>query len=450
MSRNLTNQELSSIATTITTEVKSGRRGWREYLTLWGEPHSLRETWNRKGIEMLIHRGMEAFEALTSHRLPWNLEKVGGWRDLSYRNHPRSGCRVVTPATPPNFAIKLAMGQGGISEQTATPIIVGESSDYVTQAARLSGFLREAGNFPALTRLIIRTTSVRGIGSPRTNLNLLEVALRWSPGAAERQTRKITARANEILAPMGMKVSYKGVAAALQSGPKAVGKAALYAAAVSLSGNPSFEGYKQARAWMARNCRNVSSVRVEADGIVSFGPGEPELTKMGYTVTHQTWEDVKPRRRVEGFLVCSPTGETYHALRGWSETLWSGYKFVTQSFATRAFREGLRAFSRRAHADREAARQETARQEALRVREQTMQYRMKGLALPGHRPCSVLVTRQDSLVAGNCIPGTDAYIRAKGLSSSWYARGDKLLADGGLAARAAIAVYLRVEAMTAN
>jgi hypothetical protein len=430
--RTLTNTAISITNAAITTEVLSGRQNWRSFVSLGKAPAPLGETWDRQGISMLIKDAMASFTARTGHQLPWNLDNQGSWRPFAWgRKHLRPEGRLIPQPTPRNAALEVAFmearGLTGLWEPVVVmipPTSYQDVPDPVEEAARLAGFIRHAADFPTLTRLIKKTTSARGVGSPRTTMDVASVARRWTPGAAERQLRKVMARANEILSPMGLSVSWQALGWVLEAGPKPVGKAALVAASATLRGG-SYGActYKDARNWMADNCRTIHSVEATEDGITSFGPAEPALEKGGFRVWKQTWNATKPSRREAGWLVTSPSNESYHALtpRNLTRYCQTLQAWVEVDPARAALEEAIRAFKQRRKAESEAG-------------------------LP--RNVTVLVTREDSWESGNCRPGTARFAADRGWDKRWYVPAEWLVRSGNrLAANAAKTAARKVRAI---
>ena len=425
--RNLINTTNAVNANAIVTEVMTGRQNWRSFVSLGREPALVGETWDRQGIFMLIKDAMASFKDRTGHELPWNLDNQGSWLPYAWgRKHLRPEPKVIRNPKIQNQALALALSDAvGMAPPSHMPEhpeeirVFSPSTDPVEEAARLAGFIRHAADFPTLVRLIKKTTSVRGVGSPYTTMDVAALARRWTPGAAERQLRKVMVRANEILAPMGLRVSWQALGWVLEAGPKPVGKAALVAASATLRGG-SYGActYKDARAWMVDNCRTIDSIESCEDGIESFGPAEPALEKGGFRVWKQTWNATKPFHREAGWLVTSPSNESYHALtprkaERYCATLQA---WVEVDPARAALEEAIRAFKQRRKAESEAG-------------------------LP--RGVTVLVTREDSWESGNCRPGTARFAADRGWDGRWYVPAEWLIRTGDRLATNAVKVAAR-------
>ena len=325
------------------TDYKVGRRSWRHDAA----PARVASgyTYTREGIERLVDSAIAEFTAETGIRLPYNASNWGPWV-----NAPHHGWRD-RPLT---------------------------GEDPVETAARFAGFLKAAPAFKTVLRALSKSTSQRGIHSPRTSANWVAIATRWSPGAAERQLRAVMARANQILSPFGRRVSWAALATTLERGPKPTGKAALVAAQLTLGGFSA--SYKDAREWMVEHSRTVKDRPAVFDALRSWG--HPVRTRMGIQIRKEVW-DVRHQRR-SGYLVISPLGEDCHIeQRELSRAaMWSDI-----------MRHAASTWRRRAQFSQD-------------------------LELP--KGVSILVSRRDSYEAGNCHPGTDAWIRERGWADRWY------------------------------
>lgn len=219
---------------------------------------------------------------------------------------------------------------------------------------RFAGWLRKLveAHTPALDRLISRTASHKGIGSKHNHIDLWRLAERWgSPEAANRGVFMVRRRANEILGPFGLKVSYIGLAAGMESSRR-IGKAAFVAAeqtarnrfravtGVSLNYGPRerFEGLKAVRGWRAMDAGKAAAAwigcRVSQGEFSSIREAQAQVAERliereddGIAVAVDRLSPVHIRHGLElrlvyspyycngeGWLVVNPTtGETYHA-----------------------------------------------------------------------------------------------------------------------------------------
>lgn len=114
--------------------------------------------------------------------------------------------------------------------------------EKVTAALRFAGWLRavaeaEASELKEVLRLLQKTQSDRGVRSPRTTVSLGQLVGKWhSPHELEKWLRHTKWRANQILAPYGVKVAMADLySVAEEKGNKRVGKGAFVAAARTLA-----------------------------------------------------------------------------------------------------------------------------------------------------------------------------------------------------------------------
>lgn len=394
----------------------TGRRNWRVDLRPAPDP-TRHPTWDRPGVEALVQAGADAFTAATGVPLPYNLAKEGEW---SFKSWPSEG--RIREVTEPRGAYQC---------------LPGTSAAMVAEAAKFGGFLRGISGDPMLVELVRRCTSPRGCGSPATTTRLNELAKRWTPGALSRQARQVRARANEILRPYGLRVSWRALGATLERGPRRTGKAAIWAAAHTLGWDAYQASYAEARNWLASVSRTPSHKARTDDGVTAFVDACRAQTINDVTVIPVWWgipaswgsnpnAGGLTHKREPGFL-CLRGTEAYHEPKNWSG--------CARDAARRAIYEwGQRYLARleRIAAKRAARAEKLAREERL-------------------RRVSVLVRRDDSYRAGHCRVGTDAFACEHGWANRWYVTDDELLATGdslaaNVAAVAQRAVLARMEA----
>lgn len=158
-------------------------------------------TWNRQGVQGLVDEAKAHFEKVSGVSLPYNLSTHGPWVGYSWRNR-----------------------------------LAEDKEEMVSYAARFAGWLKKAAELRGLVRLIARTTSTNGMNSPYTELDIYRLFDRFSsPHSAERKLWKVLHRANQILAPYGISVSYAGLAYAMSHGDRRTGKSARRAAEATVS-----------------------------------------------------------------------------------------------------------------------------------------------------------------------------------------------------------------------
>ena len=154
------------------------------------------KTWRRSGLEKLVNEAIREFQQESGVRLPYNLEGSAPYVEYSrYWNHR-------------NF------------QEVAIPVF------------RFYGWLKAASRFKLLIKFLQRNTSPNGMGSPCTVVDPFVVAKRHpSPGKLDCFLKSVRKRANQILKPYGLRVSWKSLAKVAEHGSTCrVGKAAIYAA----------------------------------------------------------------------------------------------------------------------------------------------------------------------------------------------------------------------------
>jgi len=304
---------------------------------------------------------IKEFEATTGISLPWNLNKVNEWGGISKIDesldfHPREGVQ-----------------------------------ELVRTCTQLAGWLRAAAKLPGVTRMLGRTQSPNGMGSPYTTVNLWDfVAKNPSPGRLERQLWKVRRRAQKILSAWegDYHPSWASIARALCV-TKSIGKAAVIVAVDTLTdirddnGNyRKIDNYKEAREILV-SVRSASfPVADNSDGVNARRKKEPTLSKLGCQVYRIRLTDQYGRYSLQ-WLVTSNSGRTYHSD-------WGG--------AREALQQALRAWRQ---------------QDNL----QAIDAELVGF-LNGDEGYTPLVYMKDSYDAGNCSVGTASWLRDRG----WYGR----------------------------
>jgi hypothetical protein len=232
------------------------------------------------------------------------------------------------------------------------------------------------------------------------------------------------ARANQVLSGFGLRVSWDAMGEVLESGPRRIGKASVLAAALTVAQYAGHRGltlparlftYREAREFMARargwrelldappgvqswvedhagdyacvadalQASRTSLVEDFTDGVVIYVDPTTETHVHGITVV-RGW-GTSPRSGSRRTYLVRGGGRTYH---------YPTYLTESPRDAVRdAVRDALKAWKRQRILDRECER------EFMEL-------------LPADR--SVLVSRQDSIRAGNCAAGTEAFALANG------------------------------------
>ncbi|NCC40899.1 MAG: hypothetical protein EOM21_15920 [Gammaproteobacteria bacterium] len=358
----------------------SGRADWREALRPAPMIFSS-ATWDRPGCEKLVADAKDAFTEATGIRLPYNLEVHGPWV-----NFPAEG-RIVEILGSENPRSSYTCREGTTDRMVGT-------------AARVSGWLKGAAKSRFLTKMLEKSTSHRGMFSPATSIDVYRLVDRYTPGAAERRGRAVKERADEILSPYGLKCSWRGVGSALTYGAKATGKAATTAAAVTLGFDAQRSSYKAARSFLASVSRTVSSREDDTDGVsvTLVGPDlevkfkvSRRIVRVGTATKYFGPTGNTGVRRLPGILLeCA--GRTFHSQGRWG---------ITDVQA--AVWEAENAWRQQRNFERVQRRRAAARRPDTRL----------------DRVC-VLVRVEDSLNAGNCRLGTEAFQREHRWGDRWY------------------------------
>lgn len=157
-----------------------------------------KKTWNRYGLELLVQEAKEYFETRTGVDLPYNLVRHAPYASYSRNVHCQEYAHI----------------------------------EIVDRVARFCGWLKSAAEIPNLVYFIEKTTSRKGMNSPRTKLRLWRVTNHFpSPHRFNRHLKATRRRANQILKPYGISVSNWALAHVLSCGLKRTNKAAIMAAA---------------------------------------------------------------------------------------------------------------------------------------------------------------------------------------------------------------------------
>lgn len=361
-------------------EYMVGRRSWRTDLK--AAPLECTRSWDRAGVEALMTGAIQEFEGQTGVKLPYNLRTDGPW--CQWPGHGK-----IRETDDPESWWECPMG--------TTEKIVGE-------AARYAGWIRAVSKDPIVVELIRRCTSPNGVGFPATTLQLGELHKQYSPGKLSRQLRAIRTRANAILSPYGLRVSWRALGTVLEKGPRRVGKAAICAAALTLGFT---EGkrveYSKTREYLVGRSRSALTKIDTTDGVRAIVDWRKSQVIHGVTVTPIVILDAeKPQIRPRAYLVRG-FGRSYHV------TAWTlpCYRCRMRCAAV----EAVHAWTAQRKLER-AARLRDARLKCV----------------------SVLVQRDDSRRAGNCNVGTYEFTEKLSWSRRWYVPAEWLYATGAVKA----------------
>lgn len=349
------------------------------------------------GVESLVDSAKAEFVAKTGAILPWNLNLRSGGdfggTGINYGpgNLGRDGRRMPTD----------------------------EANKVIDEWARFAGWLRAARDCDALSRMIKKTQG-GGQGAKATKFDLWEMQRRWpSPGRLERMVRAVRDRANAILKAYAghPHVSNKGIALGLMA-ERSVGKAAVVAVAVTFGvGEIDYFDkidYRAARTSLIdlHTCypivREDDGVHTRVDSIAAHTAGDVAVYAAKFSGEGRVTLDRK------GWLVVR--GErTYHVEYG-------KYEEMTPETA---LSQALDAWRLQDYHCREEQNQFNAQAE---LRAELVAF-LKGEET-GICP---LITYEDSYKAGNCRPGTEAWVREMGFAGREFLPGTALipfLSDG--------------------
>jgi len=187
-----------------------------------------------RGVELLVKKGVDVWEAETGHTFPYNW---GVWLDGLY-----NGCR---------------------NEK----VVSLEEGELVLQrASKFRDWIKSAASYGTLRKMLMASISENGVGSPRTRINPVEFSKRFtSPARADKLLWKTRKQAEDLFTQFGVEgaPSWSLIAAALMRNTRPR-RAAIIATALFLDGwnNSCYDdwnklGYREAVTWlqMFRNSR---------------------------------------------------------------------------------------------------------------------------------------------------------------------------------------------------
>lgn len=316
-------------------------------------------------LKYVLGKAICDFTDATGVHLPWNLNKVSEWKGIQ-----------------------------GINEETDQHPYK-EVQKIVHSCKQLAGWLLAARKFPAVTRLISRTQSPNGMGSPYTTINLWDfVEKNPSPGRLERQIWKVKRQAKQILSAWegDHNPSWASIANALCH-TNSVRKAAVIVAAETLdAGTYKYGEYRGHGKYSASRDFLVSirsarfPVADNSDGVNARREDEPTLNKFGYQVYRIRLTDQYGRYHLQWLVTMN--GRTYHS---------------NQDDAREALKQAIWAWKK---------------QKKLQARNA----KLIGF-LNGDQGYSPFVYLQDSYDAGNCSAGTTSWLQKRGWSDRKFIPG---------------------------
>lgn len=315
------------------------------------------------------------------------------------------------------------------------------NGQIVNAALRYAGWLKavartERAELPEVVQLLERSQSGTGTGSPYTTVSLSRLVRKWhTPFELEKWLRHAKWRANQILAPYGVKVANADLyTVAEEPGNKRTGKGAFAAAARTLArytvdgahyglcdwhGSFRTRGSRQEIFVKARGLRQAfqadrkvylaAKALVKADQAVDF---RAALQQLDEEFTMDTTDGVEgfvanETNTIQGLSVQAMIAcEKKSASFGWFVQNSEGESFHSTLGRPRdAAREAVRAWRR----------QRAMAAEGLSGFSDAMRH----FGLDPER-MSILVCIQDSYAAGNCEWGTGNWLREQGLLRRKY------------------------------
>lgn len=353
-------------------------------------------TFDRKGLDAIATVAVAEYQTKTGHQLPWNLATHGPYVGLSWGKKYR---------------------------------LEGKHASIVEETARFCGWIRAAATSPVLVRVLKENTTPNGMGSPYTRLDPWELAKRHpSPGRAGRFLVQVRRRANQILKPYGLRVSWVALGDMMLKGSiRSVGKAAKLAAAGTIKGFlngggkrkrlPFFSATKSLEILIrARGLRELIQAPrpVICWAIGRVNAGEFSCFREALANSSRLTED-----QTDGVsLLIDPLSATsVHGIKvtkGWAEN-------GSQTWLLKT--DGGRSYHAESWYDDDDRSRRQAIQAALsawgkqkKLERENREFLRK--LQPADR--SILVYIEDSLAAGNCSAGTQSWMRAHGLSGKKF------------------------------
>ena len=346
-------------------------------------------TWDRSGLDAIAGVAIADFERETGVSLPHNLAIHGPYVWASWsRRYPLDS----------------------------------KGERIIDETARFCGWIRSAAKFPILVKLMEKTTSINGVNSPYTKLDVWAIAKHQpSPGRAGRFLTKVRRRANQILKGYGLRVSWEALGNVMQYGSvKNVGKQARYAAAYTVKqfveiGKNSlgyFEEYPETGILIkARGLKNLLEAprAIQRWAFDCVKTGEFSCFREALANTDRLVED-----STDGvsLLLDPTTKQIFHGITtvvGWNDegqTCWLVKSDVLTYHSYAWVDQRKDAVKSAVEAWKQQRQLEAENREFLQRLQPT-----------DHCP---LVYIEDSLNAGNCLPGTESWMYQNGLSGKKF------------------------------
>lgn len=414
---------------------------WRKELWAFRE-----STVNKNGLSSIVEKAMEDYVTVAEHCYGGGLTLQKFFENVSEGRRQRT--KYVFPHLPWNLAWGEYSSWAGMPrwrnfrQSDQLPEWHASSKQFANYgkllecAARFAGWLKTLAWFYGAVR-VIEATQGSGVGSPYTTVNLYKLFDRWpSPHRLERTIWKARARANQVLRPYGLRVSWSALGQALAQ-HSAVGKIALWAAEetvkVYLSYYDSrFQYYQkrelgQGRFFYLKLARGLAGMKDHSEVVQRWAvskcfDGEFETLREALAVSARLRLDA-----TDGVELYLDTMEVIHGVE-----VVAGYAPKRSGFGDNSRTYLLR----QVHADRTyhahgSLSPKSAVREALTAwkRQRDLEKEEVDLAsfLKGDRGYSPLVFRESSYQAGNCQPGTEAWLERMGWAGMKFIPGQWLL-----------------------
>lgn len=394
-----------------------------------GELSAVEPTVNKNGLSSIVEKAMEEYAAVANHchgskfgHLPWNM---AWWSTPPWANLPRWRNFRQSDPLPEGYRVKNC-------EQFA------DCGELLSYAARFAGWLRTGAWFAGVARAISATQGP-GVGSPYTKVNLYRLFERWpSPHRLERQIRKARRRANQILRPYGLNVSWSALGQAMAR-HSAVGKTALWAVEETIKVYLSYYDSRfeysskrelgQGRFFYLQLARGLAGMKDYPEAVQRWAvskcfDGEFESLREALAVSARLRLDI-----TDGVKLYFDIVEVIHGVE-----VITGFAPIRSGYGD----NGRQYLLRQVHTGRTyhvlcgaTATHKDMLREAFGAwkRQRDLEKEEVDLVgfLQGDRGYSPLVYRESSYQAGNCRPGTEAWLARMGWSGKKYIPGQWLI-----------------------
>jgi hypothetical protein len=344
----------------------------------------------------------------------------------------------------PHNLVRTAMsGAVGVVGRFGRVLSVKEADQQILSHGRFGGWIRAAATLRGCRKIIEKTQSSRGINSGRTTVDLWTlVQNNPSPGGFEEKVWKVRRRANQVLKPYGISVSWASIGQVLQGGCRNIGKAARRAVEKTVQNYLSYYTYEanyrpygnMDRCFFLKAGRGLAELKSHPDAVQRWAvgrtiAGEFESIRDALQNANRLTQDNTDG--VEMYLD-SATREEIHRVevfKGWMADQ-SG-KFGQQK-TQHLFRQVHT--DRTYHLELGYMSERDGVKEAIKAwrRQAELERKNKEIfSVLQPKNASVLVWFEDSLDSGNCESGTRAWAEANGFNGDMFVSAEKLLKFSG-------------------